>query len=44
MIRRTFKRLLITLGITAGVIATTASQASAGINLSNHSEPTLRQR
>ena len=44
MNRRTLKRVLVTLGITAGVLATTASQASAGINLSNHSEPTLRQR
>ena len=42
MNRRTLKRVLITLGITAGVIATTATQASALGG--NHSEPTLRQR
>ena len=41
MNRRTLKRVLITLGITAGVIATTATHASAAIN---HSEPTLRRR
>jgi hypothetical protein len=43
MNRRTIKRFLITLGITAGVLAATASQASAGRFL-NHSEPTLRSR
>jgi hypothetical protein len=41
MNRMTIKRILITLGVTAGVITATASQASAAIN---HSEPTLRSR
>ena len=35
------KRILVTVGITAGVLALTASQASAGLPM-NHSEPTLR--
>ncbi len=43
MNRRTLKRVLITLGITAGLVATTAGQVSAGVNLANHSEPTLRR-
>jgi len=43
MNRRTLTRVLITLGITAGVVATSASQASAGL-IANHSEPTLRRR
>jgi hypothetical protein len=41
MTRRTLKRLLITLGVTAGVLATTATQVSAGLN-ANHSEAELR--
>jgi hypothetical protein len=41
---RPLKRMLISAAITVGVIATTASQVRAGINLSNHSEPTLRRR
>ena len=40
---RTVKRVLVTFGITAGVLAVTASQASAGLPM-NHSEPTLRTR
>jgi thiamine phosphate synthase YjbQ (UPF0047 family) len=40
---RTVKHVLVTVGITAGVLAVTASQASAGIGV-NHSEPTLRTR
>jgi hypothetical protein len=35
---RTIKRLLVTLGVTAGVLTLTAQQASAAMN---HSEPTL---
>jgi hypothetical protein len=38
---RIIKRLLVTLGVTAGVLTVTASQASAGLVLQNHSEPTL---
>jgi hypothetical protein len=40
---RTVKRVLVTIGVTAGVLAVTASQASAGLPM-NHSEPTLRTR
>ncbi len=39
MNRRTLRRTLITLGITINVMATTASPASAGVNLPTHSEP-----
>jgi hypothetical protein len=39
---RTIKRILVTVGVTAGVLAVTATQASAGLVLQNHSEPTLR--
>ena len=35
------KRILVTVGITAGLITVTAGQASA---VMNHSEPTLRTR
>ena len=35
---RTIKRILVTLGVTAGVLTITANQASA---VTNHSEPTL---
>jgi hypothetical protein len=41
--RNTIKRILVTLGVTAGFITATATQASAGLNV-NHSEPTLRSR
>ena len=44
MNRQNIKRALITLGITAGIVTATAGQASAGIVLNNHSEPTLRPR
>jgi hypothetical protein len=44
MNRKTINRILITLGITAGFISVTAGQASAGLVLQNHSEPTLRTR
>jgi hypothetical protein len=44
MNRTTIKRILISLGITAGILTATAGQASAGIVLNNHSEPTLRSR
>jgi hypothetical protein len=40
MNRRHIKRLLVTIGITAGFITLTASQASAGFYV-NHSEPML---
>jgi hypothetical protein len=40
--KRNIKRILITIGVTAGVLTVTASQASAGPFL-NHSEPTLRR-
>ena len=43
MNRNTIKRILITLGVTVGVIAATASQASALTGM-NHSEPTLARR
>jgi thiamine phosphate synthase YjbQ (UPF0047 family) len=42
--RKTVKRILITVGITAGIVTVTAGQASAGLVLNNHSEPTLRIR
>jgi hypothetical protein len=38
---KSIKRILVTLGITAGVLATTAGQASALGG--NHSEPTLNR-
>jgi thiamine phosphate synthase YjbQ (UPF0047 family) len=41
MTRHSIKRILITLGVTAGIIATTASHASAGL-IANHTESTLR--
>jgi hypothetical protein len=44
MNRKNIKRALITLGITAGILTATAGQASAGLVLQNHSEPTLRSR
>ena len=41
MYRQTIKRILVTIGVTAGIITVTASQASAGVVLPIHSEPTL---
>ena len=38
------KRILVTVGITAGLITVTTGQASAGLVLQNHTEPTLRTR
>ena len=43
MYRKTIKRILVTIGITAGFVTITAGQASAGLSI-NHSEPTLRTR
>jgi hypothetical protein len=43
MNRNTIKRILITLGVTAGFITVTATQASA-LAAANHSEPTLHPR
>jgi hypothetical protein len=40
MNRTSIKRLLVTIGVTAGVLAATAGQASAAMN---HSEPTLNR-
>ena len=40
-IRKSFKRMLVTIGVTAGVLTVTATQASAAVN---HSEPALRTR
>ena len=40
MNRKTLERLLITVGITAGIITTTATQASAALN---HTEPTINR-
>jgi hypothetical protein len=44
MNRKIITRILITLGVTAGFITASAGQASAGLVLQNHSEPTLRAR
>ena len=44
MNRDIIKRLLVTIGVTAGVLAATATQASAGLILNNHGEPALRTR
>ena len=44
MNRKTINRILITLGITAGLITVSAGQASAYVLQLNHSEPTLRPR
>ncbi len=44
MNRKSVKRFLVTVGITAGFVTVTAGQVSAGIVLQNHSEPTLRSR
>jgi hypothetical protein len=44
MNRKNLQRILVTVSITAGFITITASQASAGLVLQNHSEPTLRAR
>ena len=41
MNRKTLKRSLVSLGVTAGFITFTAGQASAGLVLKNHSEPAL---
>ena len=43
MNRKTIKRLLVAVGVTAGFVTVTASQASAGLILNNHSEPTLER-
>jgi hypothetical protein len=43
MNRKTIKRILVTLGVTAGFLAATATHASA-LAGTNHSEPTLRTR
>jgi hypothetical protein len=40
MFTKSVKRLLVTVGVTAGFIAVAASQASAAMN---HSEPTLNR-
>ena len=39
MNRKTFKNILITVGITAGLLTATAGSAAAAVN---HSEPTVR--
>jgi hypothetical protein len=44
MNRKSIKRILVTLGITAGLVTISAGQARAGVILTNHSEPTLRPR
>jgi hypothetical protein len=41
MNRRNIKRVLVSLGITAGILTATAGSAAAAMN---HSEPTLRSR
>ena len=41
MNRKNIKRILVTLGITAGIVTATAGSAAAAMN---HSEPTLRSR
>lgn len=43
MSRQTIKRILVTLGLTAGIITTIAAHASA-LAGANHSEPTHRTR
>ena len=43
MNRNTIKRILVTIGVTAGFVTVTAAQASAGLVLQNHSEPTLKR-
>ena len=40
MNRKTLRRLLVTLGVTAGFITAAASQASAAVN---HTEPTVNR-
>ena len=40
MLTKSVKRLLVTLGVTAGFVTVAASQASAAMN---HSEPTLNR-
>ena len=40
MSRTTVKRILVTIGITAGLLTATAGPAAAAMN---HSEPTLRR-
>ena len=44
MNRTNIKRILVTLGITAGIVTATVGHASAGLVLQNHSEPTLCSR
>jgi hypothetical protein len=39
MNRKTIKRIVITIGVTAGIIAATATPATAAMN---HTEPTVR--
>jgi hypothetical protein len=41
MNRKQIKRILVSLGITAGILTATAGSAAAAMN---HSEPTLRSR
>ena len=41
MNRKTIKRILVTIGVTAGFLTVTAGQASAAMN---HSEPTLDRK
>ena len=40
---KTIKRILVAIGVAAGVITVTASQAGAGATLPNHSEPVLKR-
>ena len=42
MNRNTIKRILVTIGVTAGFLTVTATQASA-LSGANHSEPTLNR-
>ena len=43
MNRNIFKRILVAVGVTAGFLSVTAAQASAGLVLNNHSEPSLER-
>ena len=43
MNRKTLRRFLVTIGVTAGFITVTAAHASAGLVLQNHSEPVLNR-
>ena len=42
--KRTIQRLLITLGVSGGLIAVAATAAHAGIGITNHSEPVAVDR